>query len=129
MTNLRNVRLPDKTAAAHQKAPTHSEAFPPDVLAARLEALKADLTEHITETIRQLNAQLLKEHAALKPLMSVEDVAKALNVSVRTVETLIAGGELRPLWIKGQRRFHPDAVGAYVRRCLEKPRMRRRAGT
>ena len=104
----------------------HGETEPPDVLAAKLETFKSELTQHIVEHIRALNDQLLQEHAALKPLMSVEDVARTLNVSARTVENLIGQGKLRPLWIKGQRRFHPDAVDAYVRACEQKPRSRKR---
>ena len=104
----------------------HSEADPADILAARLETFKSELTQHIVEHVRALNDQLLREHAALKPLMSVDDVARTLNVSARTVENIILQGKLRPLWIKGQRRFHPDAVDAYVRTCEKKPRSRKR---
>jgi len=104
----------------------HSEADPPDILAARLETFKSELTQHIVEHVRALNDQLLREHAALKPLMSVDDVARTLNVSARTVENIILQGKLRPLWIKGQRRFHPDAVMAYLRTCEKKPHSRKR---
>lgn len=100
----------------------HGAALPPDILAAKLDAFRADLTEQITEVVRSLNEQLLKEYAVLKPLMRVQDVAKTLGISSRTVETLIAQGKLRPLWIKGQRRFHTDAIEAYLRSCEKKPR-------
>ena len=105
---------------------THSEAAPPDVLDARLAAFRDHLTEHVVEQVRALNEQLLREHTALKPLLDVADVAKTLGVSRRTVENLIGQGKLRPLWIRGQRRFHPDTVDAYVRTCEQKPRPRKR---
>ena len=102
----------------------HSEAFPPDVLAARVATLlRPELAAHITETVRTLNELLLAEHASMKPLLSVADLAKTLKVSPRTAEKIIATGKIRPLWIEGQRRFHPDTVDAYLRTC-EKPRRR-----
>ena len=104
----------------------HSEAMPPNVLAARLEAFRADLSEHILDRVRALNEELLREHTALKPLMSVQDVARTLNVSTRTTETLIASGKLHPLWIKGQRRFDPDTVAAYMRSCARPRKMKQR---
>ncbi len=104
----------------------HSEAVPPDVLAAKLEALRAELKDELGETFRIQARLLLDEYTGLKPLMSVEDVARTLNVSARTVENLIGQGQLRPLWIKGQRRFHPDAVDVYLRTCEKKPRSRKR---
>jgi len=71
--------------------------------------------DDIREMFRAEAEKLLQEHSALRPLMSVKDVARTLDVSPRTVETLVADGELRPLWIKGQRRFHPDTIDAYIR--------------
>lgn len=84
-------------------------------LAARIESLHADLRRELAEIIETQNERLLQQHTALKPLMSIKDVARTLGVSERTVETLVAVGKLRPLWIKGQRRFHPDAVDAFIR--------------
>lgn len=97
---------------------THSEAVPPDVLAARVATLlRPELAAQIAETVRGLYELLLAEHAAQKQLLSVADLAKTLNVSRRTVENIIGAGKIRPLWIQGQRRFHPDTVEAYLRRC------------
>ena len=92
----------------------HSEAIPPDVLTAKLEALKADLKNELGDAFRLQAQLLLDEYTGLKPLLDVADVAKTLNVSPRTVENIIGLGKLRPLWIKGQRRFHPDVVMAYL---------------
>ena len=104
----------------------HSEAIPPDVLAAKLETLKAELKDELGEAFRIQARLLLDEYTGLKPLMSVVEVAKTLNVSARTIENLIGQGKLRPLWVKGQRGFHPDAVMAYLRTCEQKPRSRKR---
>ena len=112
----------DQAGQASDAPLQHGAGLPPDILAAKLDAFRADLTEQIIEVVRSLNEQLFKEYAALKPLMRVQDVAKTLGVSSRTVETLIAQGKLRPLWIKGQRRFHTDAIEAYLRSCEKKPR-------
>ena len=105
----------------------HSEAVPPDVLAARIATLlRPELLAHITEAVRGLNELLLAEHAATKQLLSVQDLAKTLHVSPRTAEKIIAAGKIRPLWIEGQRRFHPDTVMAYLRTCEKPPRRRKR---
>jgi len=90
---------------------------------------EADLLRQLTEIIEIQNERLLQQHGALKPLMTVKDVARTLAVSERTVETLIAAGKLRPLWIKGQRRFHPDAVEAYLRSCEKARRRSTRRGS
>ena len=108
---------------------THSEAVPPDVLAAKVATLlRPELAAQIGETVRGLYELLLAEHAAQKQLLSVADLAKTLNVSRRTVENIIAAGKIRPLWIEGQRRFHPDMVDAYLRNCDRRPPGRRGQG-
>ena len=95
-------------------------------LAAKIEALRADLRRELSEIIEEQNERLLRKHTALKPLMSVKDVARTLGVSERTLETIINSGKLQPLWIKGQRRFHPDTVDAFMRASERKPRRRER---
>lgn len=90
---------------------------------AELEAMLAEKSERDAALEAKLDAlpmRLLEAAQATKPLMSVSDVARTLGVSKRTVETLVADEELRPLWIKGQRRFHPDAIDAYVRECARR---------
>ncbi|CAN0595678.1 unnamed protein product [Laminaria digitata] len=100
---------------------------PTDVLAQKVVSLlQPALHEHISQAIDHQNRQLLEEHRTMKPLLCVGDVARTLQVSMRTVETLIAGGKLRPLWIRGVRRFHPDTVSAYLRSCEKKRSSRRR---
>lgn len=102
-------------------------APPPDALAQQVVSLlQPALEEHINQAIDHQNRQLLEEHRSMKPLLCVGDVARTLQVSMRTVETLIASGKLRPLWIRGVRRFHPDAISAYLRSCEKKRSTRRR---
>ena len=84
---------------------------------ARFKALREQIRSELAEVVESQNEQLLQRHTTLKPLLSVKDVARTLQVSERTVETLIGVGHLRPLWVQGQRRFHPDAVDAYLRSC------------
>ena len=107
-------------SSARQDRSATPPRLPIELLEARLETLKAELREELAEIIRVQNELLLKQHASMKPLLSVDDLAKTLNVSLRTVETLIKSGQILPLWIKGQRRFHPDAVNAYLHACGRK---------
>jgi len=60
-------------------------------------------------------------------LLDVKAVARRLNISVRTVESLIAEGQLKPLRIGRKRLFTSEAVETYLRSCAgRKPRMRSR---
>lgn len=91
---------------------------PDHVLEAKLDAFGRD----VVERVRRSNRELLQAFQSIKPLMSVEDVARTLKVSPRTVEKVIQSGELEPLWIGGQRRFHPDAIDAYLRHSCNRRR-------
>jgi excisionase family DNA binding protein len=53
---------------------------------------------------------------APSPLWTIGDVATRLNVSKRTVENIIDDGKLTPIRVRGQRRFEPEAIEAYLRR-------------
>ena len=57
-------------------------------------------------------------------LLTVKDVAALLNVSVRTVEQLVAERQLVPVWVRRARRFLPSQVDAYVRANTGRPRRR-----
>jgi len=59
-------------------------------------------------------------------LLALDDVAKWLGVSHRTVDRIIAAGDLKPIRTRGIRRFHPQTVDAYIRRRAESPYKRRR---
>ena len=82
----------------------------PPNLKSLISDLQEDLANHLTGVLR-------REKANTKPgpLMDVEAVAQRLNVSKRTVETLIAEGQLNPIWVRGQRRFTRKAIDAYIR--------------
>lgn len=51
-----------------------------------------------------------------KQLMTKKDVATYLNVSIRTVDTLIAEGELIPIKIRTSSRFTYESVERYIHR-------------
>ena len=51
-----------------------------------------------------------------RPLWDVDEVADYLDVSRRTVETLIAEGELEPIRVRSLRRFEPSEIRDYCRR-------------
>lgn len=78
-------------------------------------ALMAWTLTRVAEIIREENAKLLSEHRQMQPLMSLTEVAEVLGVSKRTVEDIISSGNLEPIWVRGQRRFHPQSVAAYMR--------------
>lgn len=80
----------------------------------------SELIAAIKEAIREEIADLTRAPSPEPVLLSVDDVANHLQVSRRTVEKIIAGGDLQPLWIRGQRRFHPKVIDAYLRRCAKR---------
>ena len=85
-----------------------------------------ELARLIRRVVREENESLLAQHVTLKPLQSLKGVAKSLDVSIRTAETMLASGEFPPaLWIAGQRRWHPDTVAAFLR---SRDRLRRPKG-
>lgn len=47
--------------------------------------------------------------------MTKQDVSEYLQVSVRTIERLIASGELTAHGIAGKTRIHPDDLAAYLK--------------
>jgi excisionase family DNA binding protein len=87
--------------------------------------LLAEVQEVVTDAVR--DALDARQHAP--PLLTVEQVAERLNVSVRTVESLIADGELVPLRIRGARRFTDQTIDAFLRSCAGKKKRRRKRAT
>lgn len=75
------------------------------------DGLAADLATQIEETL----IPLLDTPSRPEPLLTIDDVADHLRVSRRTVETLLAEGEIIALRIRGTRRFTREAVNAYIR--------------
>lgn len=50
----------------------------------------------------------------INKLLTPREVAGYLNVSLRTVEKEIAEERLKPLWVRGVRRFRMNDVQAYL---------------
>jgi excisionase family DNA binding protein len=86
---------------------------------------ESGLTAAEESRIRELIQTELEKHlvsssiTSLQPLWDVDQVAQYLHVSRRTVETLIAAGELRPMRVGRQRRFDPKTIDAYLRSTIE----------
>ena len=83
----------------------------------------------LTASDRAALRSILREELAAvgepDPLLDVGGVARRLSVSVRTVEKIIASGDLAPIWVEGSRRFEREAVEAYIRRRVRVGRARR----
>lgn len=56
--------------------------------------------------------------AAPTPLLTKKQVADWLSISLRTVDAMIASGELRPFHIRGVRRFATTDVLSYLERSV-----------
>lgn len=110
-----NLALSMSTNSNHSRDESRGEAGPDNFHNGRFSSLKAEFCKAVKEIVCRQNKRLLEEHRAMKPLLSTDDLATTLNVSKRTVEKIIAEGKIRPLWIRGQRRYHPDTVAAYLR--------------
>ena len=84
-----------------------SPPLPPD----DLDALAIGLADRV--------GQLLRERLAPPPLLDLAGAATRLNVSERTVESLVSLGEIPVVRIgtgRGVRRFDPAAIEAFIRR-------------
>ena len=81
-----------------------------EIMASYLQDFKMDLYV----TFRNELERQLSLRSRIEPLMSVKEVAHALNVSVRTVEDLLTFSDLKAIWVGGQRRFLPDQVRAFL---------------
>lgn len=83
----------------------------------------------LTASDRAALRSILREELAAagepEPLLDVGGVARRLSVSVRTVEKIIASGDLAPIWVEGSRQFDREAVEAYIRRRVRVGRARR----
>lgn len=113
-----------RSGPGDQSPPPHPPATqPPDVadvvgpvaeaFAERLiEAVEHRLTRHQIPSI---------DH----PLYDIKAVARKLAISVRTVETLVAEGRIVPVAVRGQRRFTPESVDAYIRHSVRSTGSRR----
>jgi excisionase family DNA binding protein len=71
--------------------------------------------EEIDEKLSRLSSPPVESSA----LLTRQDLADRLRCSIRTVDTLVARGEIQALRIRGCIRFSPDAIDAYLRRVAE----------
>jgi len=69
--------------------------------------------ETVLKEVRALKAELKRDSQASE-LLTKNDVANVLNVSLRTVDTLLANGELEATRIRGCVRFTREAVDRYI---------------
>ncbi|MCH7740753.1 MAG: helix-turn-helix domain-containing protein [Chloroflexi bacterium] len=84
--------------------------------------------ERITDALEELLSPTLKQLSDLlnqlpnqdNALMTKADVATYLNVSIRTIDTLISEGELIPVHVRSARRFTRDSVDRYINRLPSK---------
>ena len=93
---------------------------PRDLDASTFDVLAADLEARVRRAIREELAGAAPDRpAAPPPLLDLAGAAARLNVSERTVESLVASGEIPVVRIgtgRGVRRFDPAALEAFVRR-------------
>ena len=97
---------------------------PSDLDTPTLDALAANLEARVRRAIRDELAAAPDRPAALPPLLDLAGAAARLNVSERTVESLVAVGEIPVVRIgtgRGVRRFDPAAVEAFIRRTARSP--------
>lgn len=98
-----------------------SNSLQPTELQRLLETISDKLSHDLAGVIRE-QLQGFKAQHGRQPLLSVKEVADFLNVSTRTVETLISEGVLVPLRIRGSRRFTPETLESFLVTCNDQTR-------
>ena len=105
----------ESTASSTEDAPSSSTSSEDRI--EELEQRTRDLEDQV-ETLRQ---RLEEAEGSPESRWTPEQVADYLNISERTLDRIFDRGHLNPLWVRGQRRFDPEAVRAYVREhCTSK---------
>lgn len=106
------LNLPDPDGSGQGgRAPSNE----PLTLSPSAERHLLSLVRELTERVARCFDALAAREAEPQPLLTKQDVADRLLISPRTVETLMAEGKLTPIKVRGQIRFTPEAVDAYVR--------------
>lgn len=81
----------------------------------------ADAVKTVIESaLDNIASQIGAANPEFRSLLTPKEVSQMLRISQRTLEKLIGTNKLRPIWVEGQRRFHPDTVNAYLRSCMPK---------
>lgn len=80
------------------------------------------LLHQILDQLTTLSAALTDRSTSPSPdaLLTVDEVAALLGVSRRSVDQIIAEGDLKPLYIRSARRFSRSTIDAYLRRCASR---------
>jgi len=78
--------------------------------------LAPEVEERLRAVIREELTAERRREAAPEPLFTKADVAEALGVTERTVDTIAASGDLPRIKVRGCVRFAPGAVEAYIQR-------------
>ena len=106
-------------------------ALPEPLMSAPSDLPEGRLAALVQEAVRPLLADALEplRQALVQPsdgLLTFAEAAAWLAVSARTLESIVAEGDLQPLVVRGQRRFSRDQLNAYLHRCAgRKARPRR----
>ena len=91
------------------------------------ESISSNLASALTDFVRDTVREELRLHQlTTAPPLDSNEAAARLNVSRRTLETLIAERKLRPLRIGRKRLFHLAQLQAFLREC-EVPTRKRKA--
>lgn len=78
---------------------------------------RAEIEALVRALVPQIVAECLAQQSTRPPLLDINGVAERLNVCPRTVDTLLAAGELPPPIRVGRlRRWDAETVEAHLRR-------------
>lgn len=87
------------------------------------DSLSALVREAVQPLLHEALAPIHKALSApVDGLMTFNDAAAWLAVSPRTLETIVAEGDLAPILVRGQRRFTRDQLHAYIHRAARAPK-------
>lgn len=95
-------------------------AFQAAVAAALPDALRAVLPDALRAAMPDAD-----EPTGPRPLLTKRELATLLAVSLTSIDTLLARGEIVPVRIGGSVRFTPEAVDDFLRRHVGTSRRRR----
>jgi excisionase family DNA binding protein len=92
-------------------------------------ALTPDLRRAIADVVGEAVREALRgsnEQADASRLLDSRTVAQRLGVSARTLDRIVASGDLRPVRIGRRRFFHVETVDAFVRELGRRPAQTKR---
>ncbi len=92
-------------------------------------ALTPDLRRAIADVVGEAVREALRgssETPDATKLLDSRTAADQLNVSLRTLDRIVASGDLRPVRIGRRRFFHVETVDAFVRELGRRPAQTKR---